>query len=294
MDLAAPPILTTVNKDNKVVDVVVVVSKSGNTFVLERDSGLSLFEIFKERSPVSNVPGEKTSPYQLKVSLPEPICVNKMNKDLLSDLPYVDKKRLEKQFVTLETGFPNPPKIGKKNIQLAGCVRWAGASVDTKNNIMYVSTDQQPYLVSIINHPNVIGQFTHKWEKFLDEKGFPAVKPPWGSIVALNLNSGKIICRVHFGKLESLKKLNIEKTGTFNRSGLTASRGNVIFASGTQDKKFYVLSSVNGDELWSYKMSHPGSAPPLIFEDENEQYVIIPAFESGGKKIYAFKSGEEN
>lgn len=294
MDLAAPPILTTVKKDNRNVDVVVVASKSGNTFVLDRDSGLSLFEIFKERSPVSNVPGEKTSPYQLKINLPEPICVNKMNKNLLSDLSYVDKKRLEKQFATLETGFPNPPKIGKKNIQLAGCVRWAGASVDTKNNIMYVSTDQQPYLVSIIKHPNVIGQFTHKWEKFLDEKGFPAVKPPWGSIVALNLNSGKIIWKVPFGEWESLKNLNIKKTGTFNRSGITASSGDVIFASGTQDKKFYIINSVNGDELWSYKMSHPGSAPPLIFEDENKQYIIVPAFESGGKKIYAFKLEEEN
>jgi quinoprotein glucose dehydrogenase len=159
---------------------------------------------------------------------------------------------------------------------------------------MYVSTDQQPYLVSIIKHPNVIGQFTHKWEKFLDEKGFPAVKPPWGSIVALNLNSGKIIWKVPFGEWESLKKLNIKKTGTFNRSGLTASSGNVIFASGTQDKKFYIINSVNGEELWSYKMSHPGSAPPLIFEEENEQYIIVPAFESGGKKIYAFKSGAEN
>ena len=157
-----------------------------------------------------------------------------------------------------------------------------------------MSTDQQPYLVSIIKHPNVIGQFTHKWEKFLDEKGFPAVKPPWGSIVALNLNSGKIIWKVPFGEWESLKNLNIKKTGTFNRSGITASSGDVIFASGTQDKKFYIINSVNGDELWSYKMSHPGSAPPLIFEDENKQYIIVPAFESGGKKIYAFKLEEEN
>ena len=62
----------------------------------------------------------------------------------------------------------------------------------------------------------------------------------------------------------------------------------------TQDKKFYIINSFNGDELWSHKMSHPGSAPPLIFEDENEQYIIVPAFEGGGKKIYAFKSGEEN
>ena len=80
----------------------------------------------------------------------------------------------------------------------------------------------------------------------------------------------------------------LKKTGTFNRSGLSASRGDLIFASGTQDNKFVVLNSLNGNELWSYKMTHPGSAPPLTFENEFKQYVIVPAFEKGGKKIYAF------
>jgi len=108
------------------------------------------------------------------------------------------KKKLKEIFSKSETGFPIPPKIGTKNIQLAGCVRWAGASIDTKKNIMYVSADQSPYLVSIINNPGWIGRYTHKWEQFVDEKNYPAVKPPWGSIVALNLNSGKIIWKIFF------------------------------------------------------------------------------------------------
>ena len=153
---------------------------------------------------------------------------------------------------------------------------------------MYVSADQSPYFVSIIKNPEWIGQYIHKWENFVDEKNYPAVKPPWGSIVALNLNSGKIIWKIPFGEWEDLKKMNIKKTGTYNRAGVTASRGNLIFASGTQDNKFSVLNTVNGNELWSYKMTHPGSAPPLIFENNNKQYIIVPAFEGGGKKIYAF------
>ena len=109
-----------------------------------------------------------------------------------------------------------------------------------------------------------------------------------GSIVALNLNSGRIIWKVPFGEWDDLKKMNIKKTGTFNRSGITASSGNLIFASGTQDNNFTVFDSNTGKELWFYKMTHPGSAPPLIFENNSNQYVIIPAFEKGGKKIYAF------
>ena len=287
-DLAATPILTTIKRENKDIDVVVTVSKTGNTFVLDRDTGLSLFKISKKRSPTSDVPGEKTSPYQLEVDLPEPVCRNKMSKDELSDLPYVDKAKLLKIFSKAETGYPIPPKIKKKNLLISDCVRWAGASIDTKKNIMYVSTDQQPTFVYIKKWSEWAGQYIHVWEKFEDKMNHPAIKPPWGSIVALNLNSGKILWKVPFGEWDDLKKMNIKKTGTFNRSGLSSSRGDLIFASGTQDNKFITLNSLNGEELWSYKMTHPGSAPPLIFENNNKQFVIVPAFEKGGKKIYAF------
>ena len=73
----------------------------------------------------------------------------------------------------------------------------------------------------------------------------------------------------------SSDKINIRKTGTYNRAGVTASRGNLIFASGTQDNKFSVLNTVNGNELWSYKMTHPGSAPPLIFENNVSFSILV-------------------
>ena len=288
LDLAAAPILTTVKKNNQNIDVVVAVSKLGNTLILDRESGRSLFEIKKVLAPTSNVPGEKTSPYQFDITLPEPVCRNKLSKDELTNLPYVDKLKINKIFEDSELGFPNPPKIGIKNINIAGCVRWAGSSVDTEKNILYVSTDQMPRLVSIIENKFWKGTYTHKWELFMDNKNFPAIKPPWGSIVALNLSSGKILWKVPFGEYSELTKLGIPKTGTYNRSGITATKGNLIFASGTQDNKFIVLDSTNGKELWSFTMSHAGSAPPLTYEINGKQYVIVPAFENGGKKIYSF------
>ena len=288
MDVAATPILTTVKKGKQDIDVVVAVTKLGNTLILDRETGESLFDVKKVKAPTSNVPGEKTSPYQLAIDLPEPICRNKMTLDELSDLPYVNKDRLNKIFYESETGFPSPPKIGIKSIQIAACVRWSGATVDTKKNILYVNTDQQPSFVSIVKNPLWPGTYTSKWENFTDEKNYPAIKPPWGSIVSLDLNTGKILWKIPFGEWEDLSKLNINKTGTFNRSGITASRGNLIFASGTQDNQFTVIDSLTGEELWKYKMTHPGSAPPLIFTHKEKQYVIIPAFEEGGKRIYAF------
>ena len=122
----------------------------------------------------------------------------------------------------------------------------------------------------------------------MDSNNYPAIEPPWGAIVALNLNSGKIIWKVPFGEWSELTKSGVNITGTKNRSGITASSGNLIFASGTHDNKFRVYNSINGKELWSYNLSHPGSSPPTIYEIDNKQYVVVSAFENGGKNIYAF------
>ncbi len=289
LDIAAAPILTMVKKNDQYIDVVVAVTKLGNTLVLDRESGEPLFDIIKRRAPISNVPGERTSPYQIDLSIPEPVCRNKFKKEYLSDsLDEDDTQKLLSLINNSDFGFPSPPKIGKKNIQMAGCVRWAGASIDTEQNILYVSVDQFPYISTIIENKNFKGKYTHKWEYFVDKKNNPGIKPPWGAIVALDLNLGKIKWKVPFGNFNELKNIYNNDTGTTNRSGVTASRGNLIFASGTKDKKFRVFDSNNGNKLWSYTMSNAGSAPPTVYEINGKQFIVVPAFENGGKKIYSF------
>ena len=289
LDIAAAPILTMLKRNDQFIDVVLAVTKLGNTLILDRESGEPLFDIIKRRAPISNVPGERTSPYQIDISIPEPVCRNKFKKEYLSDaLDADDKEKLLNLIETSDFGFPNPPKIGKKNIQMAGCVRWAGASVDSEKNILYVSVDQFPYISNIIENKNFKGKYTHKWEYLVDKNNNPGIKPPWGAIVALDLNSGKIKWKVPFGNYDNLEDVYETDTGTRNRSGVTATRGNLIFGSGTKDNKFRVFDSTNGDELWSYTMSNTGSAPPTVYEINGKQFIVVPAFEDGGKNIYSF------
>ena len=113
-----------------------------------------------------------------------------------------------------------------------------------------------------------------------DLSGYPGVKPPWGTLTALNLNTGKIIWQVPLGYYEKLKLKNEADTGTENFGGATATAGGLVFASGTLDKLIRAFDAENGKELWSYKLPYIGSAPPTSYEIDGEQYIVIPA--SGG------------
>lgn len=287
-DLAAPPILTMIKRNNKNIDVIVAVSKLGNVIILDRETGDPLYDLIYERAPTSNIPGEITSPYQIKISLPEKICRSEFKEEYLTDFDNDFVKEFKKDKDTYSYGFPTPPLLGKKNISIGACVRWAGGSVDTRNNILYINSDNIPEIITIEKNKDNRLSYYHEWDTFVDNDGLPGIKPPWGAITALNLNNGKIIWQKPFGQIKELEKKNIFNTGTANRAGLTATSGNIIFASGTEDKMFRAYNSENGEMLWSYQMDSAGSSPPTIYEINNKQYILVPTYEKEGNKVYSF------
>ena len=288
MDIASPPILTMIKKNNSLVDVVVAVTKLGNTIILDRETGEPIFDFIMELAPISNIPGERTSFYQNNIQLPEPVCRNRFKKDMLQNINKNNIKDFKNLIENSTNGFPTPPQLGKKNIQIGACVRWAGASIDTKKNILYVSSDQLADIIIISEDKNNKFSYVHRWESLLDESGYPLISPPWGSITALDLNTGKILWKIPFGEYEDLKKRGIPTTGTSNRAGVTATSGNLIFASGTKDKKIRAFNSLSGEEVWSFLLDSPGSSPPTIYSVNGKQYILISAFEEGGNIIYSF------
>ena len=290
LDIGAPPILTTIKKNNINIDVVVAVTKLGNTIVLDRITGEPIFDFVKKRAPTSKIPGERTAIYQPDIKLPEPICRNEFKKNYITN---IDQKNYDyvSSIVNKATyGFFVPQELEKKNILLGGCVRWAGASVDPDNNKMYVTADIKADLIEIKRNPKNKFKYYYSWEALKDLNGYPGVKPPWGTLTSLNLNSGKIEWQVPLGEYEKLTKKGLPITGTPNRSGATATAGNLIFVSGTEDKKIRAFNSLNGKELWSYKLPFIGTAPPTIYMVDNKQYIIIPAFDyqNNGDALLAF------
>ena len=287
-DIPSPPILSSINFDNKKIDVVLAPTKRANTLLLDRVSGKPIFDFRYRKVPISKIEGEKTSPYQPFLELPEPFGRNEF---FYEDLWSYDLEKLEaikEQYKNHKVGFYNTYEINKKNLQynFNGGAEWMGASVDHRNGIMYVTSNNIPWETSvdkIQDKTTEIPSYSSNFQRALDDKGFPITKPPWGTISALNLNTGKIIWQVPFGEYEELSKIGAKITGTENFGGVTGSEGNVLFATGTLDKKFYVFDANNGTVLYSQLMPFIGSAPPTTYSIAGKQYVIVHA--TGGKTL---------
>ena len=124
-----------------------------------------------------------------------------------------------------------------------------------------------------------------QWSQFLYSDDLPVTKPPWGKIVSLSIVSGDINWEVPSGYIKDIK------IGTSNFGGLLATSGNLIFSTGTNDKKIVALDSSDGEELWSFNMKAAGSTAPITFEFNNKQYIAVVS--SGGRyHNYTKKYGE--
>ncbi len=103
--------------------------------------------------------------------------------------------------------------------------------------------------------------------------------------MSLSIVSGDINWEVPSGYIDDVK------IGTSNFGGLIATSGNLIFSTGTNDKKIVALDSSNGEELWSFNMKAAGSTAPITFEFNNKQYIAVVS--TGGRyHNYTKKYGE--
>lgn len=121
------------------------------------------------------------------------------------------------------------------------------------------------------------------FQKALDKAGFPACSPPWGTLVCINLNTGKKAWSVPLGEYESLTAQGVPVTGTENFGGALTTASGLVFASGTRDKKIRAFEAATGRELWKASLPFHGTAPPSTYTVKGRQYVVIPA--TGGGKL---------
>jgi quinoprotein glucose dehydrogenase len=119
--------------------------------------------------------------------------------------------------------------------------------------------------------------------KFLDKNGYPATKPPYGTLNAINLKTGKIQWKVPLGEYPELTKRGIPQTGTENFGGSIVTKGGLIFIGATRDQKFRAFDKATGKVLWETQLPFGGYATPSTYVVNGKQYVVIAA--TGGGKL---------
>ena len=125
--------------------------------------------------------------------------------------------------------------------------------------------------------------------KFLSPEGLPAISPPWGTLNAIDLNSGEIVWKVPLGEYESLKSKGIPPTGTENYGGPVVTKGGVLFIGASSDGRLRAFNKSTGKLLWEYKLPAPAFSTPSMYELNGKQYLVIAC---GGGKLGTMSSDQ--
>ncbi len=126
------------------------------------------------------------------------------------------------------------------------------------------------------------------YHRFKTPDGYPAIKPPWGTLNAINLNTGEIVWKIPFGEYPELSAKGIPTTGSESYGGPVVTAGGLVFIAATPDEKFRAFDKKTGKLLWETKLPAAGYATPSIYAIDGKQYVVVAA---GGGKLDT-KSGD--
>ncbi|MBD2753033.1 outer membrane protein assembly factor BamB family protein [Spirosoma validum] len=135
-----------------------------------------------------------------------------------------------------------------------------------------VAKSEYPYIPPYINNG---------WTRFVDPDGYPAVKPPWGTLNAIDLNTGDYLWKVPLGEFPELTKKGIPVTGTENYGGPIVTAGGLVFIAATYDERIRAFDRKTGKVVWEYQLPAGGFATPITYQVNGKQYVVIAA---GGVK----------
>ena len=285
---------------------VAVSTKMGYVFVLDRVTGKPLIPVDEKPVPASDMPGETASPTQ-PIPRIDPLVPQGLSTAQAWGAP-ADKKWCEEQIGSHRSeGIYTPPSL-KGSVFFpgnVGGVNWGSAAVDSSAGVLVANTNRLASVVKLIprdaldstkkttDHNRLSGEFGTQtgtpYAMYRELLAAPTRSlcnaPPWGTVTALNLSTGKKLWDSTLG--DSL--IPGQDTGTPNLGGPIITAGGLVFTAAAMDTSFRAFNISDGKLLWKTSLPASAQATPMTFEWKGKQYVVICA---GGHGKLGTKQGD--
>ena len=312
-DLPAGPVLVDITVDGREIKALVQPTKQSWLFVLDRETGEPVWPIEERPVPPSDVPGELLSPTQPFPTRPPALDRQGLSEDDLID--FTPELRVQAAALLSRYrlgGIYEPPSVSVADgtlgtIQMpnsTGGVNWPGGSVDPATGVFYQYTKTQVGSLGLVNDPersdmdyiSARPPGVSRRVAPLNLNGFPIVKPPWGRISAVDLNTGKIVWQVPHGEApdnirnhDVLGGIDIGRTGWPGRIGTLVTRTLVIAGGGgfhttptdESGSMLYAYDKASGAQVGAVYMPAPQTGSPMTYMADGRQYIIVAVSGSG-------------
>jgi quinoprotein glucose dehydrogenase len=309
-DTNSPPTLVDIRQDGKTIPALVQTSKMGIIFVLNRLTGAPIYPITERKVPQSDVPGEQSSPTQPYVATPEPTVPDRFpGISAVADIASFGQ--CSRTFKSLRyDGRYTPPSLQGTLAypSTAGGVEWGGGAVDPSSGIYVVNSSYVAQIYKLMTrenydaadkgkkpsangyYPQTGSPYGFYLTNFVNFLGMPCWKPPYGSLSAYDLNTGKLVWKKPFGEVQKWGFYMPQSWGSVTIGAPLITKSGVIFIGGSMDARVRAIDLKSGKVLWKALVDAPAVANPATYMYKGKQYAV---FVAGGNAILKPQASDE-
>jgi quinoprotein glucose dehydrogenase len=303
-DVASPPALVDIMHEGRKRAVVLQTGKTGQLFVLDRDTGVPIFPVEERPVPASTIPGERASPTQPFNTVIPALSPQTLSLDSVWGPTPADRDACLAQIRPLRNDgtFTPPSTAGTLSVPSnVGGAHWGGLTFDPARHIAVIPVNRIPAFVQLIpldkldtldmaqNSSRLGDQYTRmhgtpyvmRRRLITSPSKAPCSPPPWGALVAINVETGARAWEVPLGDPAALVPAlsGISKTplGTPNLGGPISTAGGIVFIGAAMDPMLRAFDIETGRELWHGKLPGGARATPMTYQvaSRGKQYVVV-------------------